>query len=59
LQRYISPRGGGSGSPTGFFIKRRDDAKKLFHIRLYSYPRLRDDIQLLLVVTKKLSAKGR
>ncbi len=36
-----------------------DGTRKLFHILRYSYPRLTDDIRLLILVTKKLSAKGR
>jgi len=36
-----------------------DGTRKLFHIWRYSYPRLRDDIRLLILVTKKLSARGR
>ena len=36
-----------------------DGTRKLFHIWRGSYPRLRDDIRLLILVTKKLSARGR
>ena len=36
-----------------------DSTRKLFHIWRYSYPRLRDDTQLLILVTKKLRAKVR
>ena len=36
-----------------------DMTRKIFTVWRYSYPRLRDDMRLLIMVTKKLSARGR
>ena len=36
-----------------------DMTRKIFTVWRYSYPRLRDDMQLLIMVTKKLRSRGR
>lgn len=36
-----------------------DVTRNIFTVWRYSYPRLRDDIRLLIMVTKKLRARGR
>ena len=36
-----------------------DMTRKIFTVWRYSYPRLRDDMRLLIMVTKKLSSRGR
>jgi hypothetical protein len=36
-----------------------DVTRKIFTVWRYSYPRLRDDMRLLIMVTKKLSSRGR